>query len=617
MLNGDLKSLLSLWENLARNHRYSTYVKPRDLKEVSTRVTNEGLPFLTVVLPSLGKALDTFHATNTWTTPSSFKTDGDGYPLFLGDAVKSAIEGNSVAVDCVRQLSYVFYKLEVPYDESAISSFLDHFCNNDLGLADIDFCDPGTIYSDPGWSTRGSEKIWLNPRRLPDGSLSRSAIVNEMAGIIREVLKNSDPYDIRPCHGTGVTACRTPNHEKWSTIRYYPKLDNVYDYATLFFFSPTHLVDDYEKLEQSREMVPRARVCLVPKDSRGPRVISCEPAELMFAQQGLMRKLYDILETNYHTRGQINFTDQRINKELARQASLDGSLATLDLKDASDMVSLELVRKVFPPDWVECLEACRSEETILPNGEVVKLNKFAPMGSACCFPVEALVFWSNAVATIRLARGRNPRVFVYGDDIICDVGDSALIMVGLEAIGLKVNRDKSYVGGMFRESCGGDYHNGYDVTPVRVRKVPSNVGTGLEASADLANAFIAKFGYEQSHSIVRTIEQVVGYTYPRTELQLPATIRVLPSASNDVFFRRRFQKDLQRFEHRILTSTADVLHRRPPDWWELLRKELTRERIENRYPYENRFSIIDSKLDPGSYVDSHTTRKRWHWAWLG
>jgi hypothetical protein len=555
-------------------------------------------------LPELGKALDSFHSTNIWKAPSSFKTDKDGIPLFLGSAIRLAIDGNSVAVDCVRQLSYIFYKLEVPYDEHLVDQFLDQFINTDQELADINF--------------DSEDRFRLSSIEGRERSISTRVIVDEMRGLISRILLFADPREIRPCHGSGATACHTPNQDKWHKLRYYPKLDAYFDYSSYFFFSATHVADELEKLECAIEREPWARVCLVPKDSRGPRVISCEPAELMYIQQGLMRKLYDTIETNSLTRGQINFTDQGVNRELARIGSITGEYCTLDLKDASDRVSLDLVRQVFPEDWVEALTACRSEETILPNGKRVKLNKFAPMGSSCCFPVEALVFWACARATTRYMTDRKTVIYVYGDDIICDVDSYNDIVVGLEAIGLLINRTKSYVKGPFRESCGGDYHYGMDVTPVRVRKFFSKSSIDLETSADLANEFIAKFGYEDSHHLVRIIEQTVGYLYPRTELDYPVTIRTSPSASNDVVFKRRFNKSLQRYEHRILTLRHRVLQQRSPSWGELLRKELSREKAQaNGDTYQHRLAIIDAKCAPGQYASSSTPIENWTWVWLG
>ena len=629
---GSLKSLLSLWENLARNRRYQHLVEESDILTFRKRADNEGLLFLTVTLPLIGKSLDTFHSTNIWSAPRYFKTDADGIPVFLGKAIRWAIDGNSVAVDCVRQLTYIFYKLEVKYAEDQVADYLNQFINTDEDVGRFDYAAsaplPGLSFG-PGFH----------------GAVSTASIVKEMRGLISRVLCNSDPFDIRPCHGSGATACRTPNHKKWSSIRYFTKLDQVFDYSSHFFYSPSHLVDDLAKLEGSQHSDPCARVCLVPKDSRGPRIISCEPAELMYIQQGLMRKLYDTIESHPLTRGRVNFRDQRPNREMARIGSITDQYATIDLKDASDRVSLQLVRLVFPSNWLEALEACRSERTLLPDGRLVELNKFAPMGSSCCFPVEALVFWACAVATLRIfkvaeleyqmrsvdsyalykqyqssfnsAMSWNPEVFVYGDDIICDSSVSRQIMDGLEAVGLKVNRDKSYVAGPFRESCGGDYHKGYDVTPVRVRKFFASVGSGLQTSADLANEFIAKFGFEDSHSLIREIESAVGYQYPRTDLDIPMSIRGTPSASNDVLFQRRYNKDLQRTEYRCLVLRYNVLRKREPDWFELLRKELSRDRVQTQEPYMNPLAIEDSVCAPGHYAVAHSARKKWAWVWLG
>jgi hypothetical protein len=130
MFDGNLKSLLLLWENLAINRRYSRFVEKEDLLTFRRRASNEGLSYLTRVLPELGRALDSFHSTNMWNPPESQQCDEDGIPTFLGKAIRLAIDGNSVAVDCVRQLSYIFYKLEVPHDEERVTEYLDQFIKN-------------------------------------------------------------------------------------------------------------------------------------------------------------------------------------------------------------------------------------------------------------------------------------------------------------------------------------------------------------------------------------------------------------------------------------------------------------------------------------------------------
>lgn len=632
MLIGDLKSLCLLWTNLASNHRYQPFVEEADKATFMSRVGNEGLTFLTVVLPRIGKALDSYHSTLEWQSPSNFEArllspsfridqlgenSVDIVPIFLGKAVESALSGNSAAVDCVRQLTYLFYKLEVDYDEETVEEFLSKFVTTDEGVALFD-----------------------NNR-----SLYGETIIERMRCIISRVLCNTDPRKITPRHGAGATACRTKNWEKYHSFKYYEKLDNLFPYSEYFFASPTHLVDELDKLMSAPVIdVPRARVCLVPKDSRGPRVISCEPAEMMYIQQGLMTLLYDTLENHHLTSGQINFTDQSINRKLACAGSISGELATIDLSEASDRVSLDLVRRVFPPNWVEALEACRSEETVLPNGKVVKLAKFSPMGSSCCFPVEALIFWAASVSAVDhpytwiKKHKQLPDVHVYGDDIIVPSNLYQETIRALESVGLEVNATKSYYKGPFRESCGGDYHLGVDVTPVRVRKFLCKSRTSLATNADLINTFVDKFGYADVTPLISIIEEAGGYVYPRSELQLPAAIRCTPGASNDVFFQRRFNKDLQRLEHRTLTLTSLSNEKQPANWSELLRWELSRDRSQkvDRYgfpakedhvlslssqssarDYGNWASKLDGRLAPGWYTDTHSVVTKWVWQWLG
>jgi hypothetical protein len=122
----------------------------------------------------------------------------------------------------------------------------------------------------------------------------------------------------------------------------------------------------------------------------------------------------------------------------------------------------------------------RSTKADVRGFGVIPLSKFASMGSALCFPIEAMVF--TTIIFLALERKANTRftrrdilsfrgqVRVYGDDIVVPVDCVDSVITLLEAFGLKVNRDKSFWNGKFRESCGGDYYDGEWVTPVRVRR---------------------------------------------------------------------------------------------------------------------------------------------------
>jgi hypothetical protein len=251
-----------------------------------------------------------------------------------------------------------------------------------------------------------------------------------------------------------------------------------------------------------------ARGLFVNKDSRGPRYISAEPKELMWLQQALGRSLMRYLEYCSFTRGHLNFSDQRVNGNLALDASSRGNFATIDLKDASDRVSLAVVRAILPSNLCRLLEACRSKSAVLPDGSEILLRKFAPMGSACCFPVESLIFFLLSTACIAFLRGweleRCARlVYVYGDDIIVPTWAAQTLFRIFPEFSLAVNEAKCYVHGPFRESCGVDAIDGVNVTPVKIRKplpVSSNDVSGLISWAEASNLFFyAGFWRTASH----------------------------------------------------------------------------------------------------------------------
>jgi hypothetical protein len=102
------------------------------------------------------------------------------------------------------------------------------------------------------------------------------------------------------------------------------------------------------------------------------------------------------------------------------------------------------------------------------------------MGSALCFPMEAMVFTTliflgiqrslNVTMTPKHVESFRDTVRVYGDDIIVPVEHVLSVVQTLEHFGAQVGLDKSFWTGKFRESCGKEYFNGHDVSLVRVRQ---------------------------------------------------------------------------------------------------------------------------------------------------
>jgi hypothetical protein len=519
-----IDTLASMWEATATGTHLSAYVTQRDTSECKRRILAEGLPFLTNVLPKLGKALELSFKTGRFEPPAEFKVrKGKAYPMFLErawavlfredgsalfptatelfGATLGGVQEMSDAVLAIRQLTLMFYKLEMQYSNDVKNSVINRFIATDAALQE-------------------SDKLLDNV----DPLLTRAA------KLIKRLLHRFDPMDIRPKHGSGASACKTKPWLRYNRPRYFKQVDAVYHYTEWYFTSLDHVSELYPDLfEDSEELVPTAKVVLVPKDSRGPRLISEEPRETMFLQQGLMSKLYEAIEYYPNVRAQLSCIDQTRNRALACLGSETGYYATLDLSDASDRVSWQLVQRLFPSNWVTALAATRSPQTRLPNGTIVPLQKFAPMGSACCFPVEAITFWALAHAAnppseriLRVLFDRDSPVdhlvgvAVFGDDIIvpCAVADK--VTVALESVGLLVNRDKSYLQGPFRESCGGDFFLGEDVSIVRVRDLPLTRGTYRTVCgckfrlSDAINNLIRRYGHRLTPTLSRLFTSLYG-----------------------------------------------------------------------------------------------------------
>lgn len=514
----------ALWLLLANDTHLSQFVTDADRLLFKRRLGAEGIGFLTNSLPALGKALDTSFQTGIFKCPKEWRTaKGRAYPAFLHKAFQILFndegigvwvsqtqalrdtvllmdgeidglhlefvpngllsEGAAIAVHCIRQLTMAFYKYEQPWTKDQAEATYTAF-------------------------EKAEDELWDTTKGLLEGGLDRvidglplRTYLERAERLITRLLKGVDPMRIDPCYGTGATAEKSTPWGRWEKPRFIPRLDAVYSVSEWYFSG----IDGLDAAMRSSRLDleecadPLARVVLVPKDSRGPRLISAEPREFMYIQQGLMKAMVGAMESYPNVKAQVSTIDQSRNRWLACFASETGSHASLDLKEASDRVSWWLVTKIFPEIWVECLGSCRSESTVLPTGVEIPLTKFAPMGSACCFPVEALCFWALANAAKKtwsesrfkamfsrstLARKRcslpglvslDPAqaelnsVCVFGDDIIVPTHDVEVTIAVIEAVGLLVNRHKSYTQGPFRESCGGDYYRGIDVAPVRVK----------------------------------------------------------------------------------------------------------------------------------------------------
>jgi len=211
--------------------------------------------------------------------------------------------------------------------------------------------------------------------------------------------------------------------------------------------------------------VESAVLFTVPKNADIDRCACKEPDINMFLQKGVGKHIRRRLLRH----GQ-NLNDQSINRNLARLGSLDGSLATIDLSSASDTINSVVVEALLPTEWFEYLNDIRSPSVVV-EGETIRTAMFSSMGNGFTFELESLLFWS-LMKSVSYFRGNRGVVSVYGDDIIVPSGDYETYLWVLAQFGFIPNAKKSFGTGLFRESCGGHYFAGEDVTPFYLRKPP-------------------------------------------------------------------------------------------------------------------------------------------------
>lgn len=295
-----------------------------------------------------------------------------------------------------------------------------------------------------------------------------------------------------------------------------------------------------------------ARQKFVPKDINKSRTISMEPNAFMYFQQEVMRWVVTSMQNGLISRF-VNLRDQTNSQESARHGSIYYSTDTIDLSSASDSVSVELVRRIFPRDYLFYLLATRTSHVEIPGEKGTRpMEKFAPMGSALCFPVQCIIFTAVCVYAAMAARskesaevpnferksilnfirknfhrGRSQHTpftrryeppVVYGDDIAVDTRTTDDVISILERLGFSVNRSKSFTGSQsFRESCGVFAFEGHDVTPLLFR-LPFFKKGGVDAKLfdSLLGAinYANDIGYHQYASYLINAMRDMGFENP-------------------------------------------------------------------------------------------------------
>lgn len=455
-----------------------------DLQTVRRRAEQEGESFLTISLPNFGsdfeRSLD-----QGYVSPSAFAgfhRQKQGFPVFLRGFLERVFDIKTgllldspciSSIRAVRQITLMFGKMKHPCspkrERKAMLGYVQ--CEKDVSQ----FADSFRLASQKG------QNLSLEFNRV-------SAML--FADLFSSVENQLYSAGVLPRHSSGSTADGLRGNAKYRNQLWTRRLERLFPHweglipsvssSCLDWLQPEGQESRVTLLEPEDERP--VKVVFVPKTMKTPRVIAMEPTHMQYVQQGLRQLIEDATMSNDNARCFVSAKSQKPNQWLAREGSLNGTLATLDLSEASDRVSFEHVRALLRnhPTLFGWVDACRSRKAQLPDKSLHELVKFASMGSALCFPFEAMVFLTVVFVGIQNTLNRQltredivslrGRVRVYGDDIIVPVDYVSSVVRSLEAYGFKVNSKKSFWTGKFRESCGKEYYDGNDVSIVRCRR---------------------------------------------------------------------------------------------------------------------------------------------------
>jgi hypothetical protein len=410
----------------------------------------------------------------------------------------------------------------------------------------------------------------------------------DVQNIVTEWFSDFDLFrDFIPKHGPG--ACRELSRREATP---YAKCENfIVDEEISYLVSeylPFHTVEQIlfcpKKCEGGRWRISRVR--FVPKTALTNRVISAEPATLQWLQQGVFRSLSRHFDR--HPEMHITLKDQSQSRYMALLGSRDGVYATIDLSKASDFVTVSLVDLLFRKTRLyDALMSTRSRFTEIESTSLtafVELAKFAPMGSACCFPIECIVFAAICECAIRRVTGRRSYLYeyrVYGDDIVILSKYAEAVISLLEQYGFIVNKTKSFIGqgpSPFREACGLFACGGTNVTPLRIgRGFQSMTGTVTTSSAGRWSSLISlinesyDYGFRQlrsfANAVARDSEAYYGFYRSDPDLEYHVEPSIVTDYGTDTNYRIRSRRSdtLHCPQYRVMQARTEARAQKDPN----------------------------------------------------
>lgn len=385
-------------------------------------------------------------------------------------------------------------------------------------------------------------------------------VLDTISNLVVSQIRELDWADIVPRHGPGAVADAVTGTDKYLFPTWPRKLELVFPYS--IFTGPAGDLRQEAYLPCSLNE-PSARLLAVPKTLKGPRLIASEPIAHQFIQLGLMKWLRQGLPRPL--RASIDFLDQTPSRRMCLEASKGDDYATVDLSAASDRLSCWTVERMFRAhQWLLlALHASRTRTLVNATGVGerfhLKLRKFAAMGSGVTFPVQSVCYAIICAAAlayeekIPVRKGRGlTRLFrrfrVFGDDIILPSHALPALALLLTHLELKVNVLKTHYSGRFRESCGMDAYDGFDVSPLYLRDLElRDSADGLVSWVDVLNNAYSKGLWSLSDTMARMIPDETRKLLPISSVNL-GCLTLLSYPAKSPVGKKRISPDLQREE---------------------------------------------------------------------
>jgi hypothetical protein len=245
-------------------------------------------------------------------------------------------------------------------------------------------------------------------------------------------------------------------------------------------------------------------------------------------QRVIADEMYRCLPASVKRHLPIN--DQERNQVLAREG-LTLDIATVDFSHASDSQTACRVADLLPSRVAADLDYWRPTHTVLPDGTIVRLEQFGPMGTGNTWTVMGIILLMCALLACEwscVPSDRIAYVSVFGDDVTIPAEALENFLFITSLLGFEINQDKTFSSGArYRESCGAEWYlheDGqvedcrtlyYPRFPVGIKDEKEGMLPSLRAARDY-NPQTGEFVITDTLSRFVALQHATFYEYPHT-----------------------------------------------------------------------------------------------------